>query len=73
MNFLLQKIYRTFEANNSLLTDAGLQPVGTIDLYRGQPLNPEGFEYYEIPALFIDYSIAWERQGRVSFYRSSLY
>lgn len=33
-----------------------------IDLYNGQPEEPNEFEF-TLPALFIDYSIAWDRAG----------
>lgn len=33
-----------------------------IDLYNGQPESPDEFEF-TTPALFIDYSIAWDKAG----------
>ncbi|MGY0034431.1 hypothetical protein [Pedobacter sp. NJ-S-72] len=41
-----------------------LEPIKHIDRYRGQPLNPEQFEYYDLPAIFIARSIPWEKVGR---------
>lgn len=64
MNLLIQKIYDVFAANAAIFTAAGLQPLQTIDRYRRQPLEPEKFEFYQTPALFIDYRIRWERTGR---------
>ena len=43
---------------------AGLPPVATIDRWRGQILDPEAFEYYPLPALFIGRATSWKRQGR---------
>lgn len=45
-------------------TAAGVKPIAFIDRFRGQPLNPEHFEYYELPAIFIQRTIKWEREGR---------
>jgi hypothetical protein len=64
MDHLIKKVYQLFEDNNQELIDKGLQPVGTIDRYRGQTLNPEQFEYYAIPAIFIGWRIKWERNGK---------
>lgn len=43
---------------------AGVKPVAFIDRFRGQPLNPEQFEYYELPAMFLQSKIDWVRTGR---------
>lgn len=64
MDVLLKKIYDVFAANTALFTDLNVAPVKTIDLYRGQPATPEQFEYFETPALFIDYSLDWKRVGK---------
>jgi len=65
MLLLLQKIYELFELeeNKQLLIDAGLQPIATIDLYRGQTLNPEQFEFYATPALFLQWKIRWNKRS----------
>lgn len=39
-----------------------LCPPQFIDLYNGQPESPEYFEF-ATPALFLDYSIAWDKAG----------
>ncbi len=44
-----------FECNN-------LQSIRYIDLYRGQPIRPERFEAFMLPAVFVGYSINWETQ-----------
>ena len=65
MDKLFLKIYDVFDANQALFTDAGLEPIRHLDKYRGQPQNPEQFELYNIPAIFIDYRITWQRDGRL--------
>lgn len=62
---LFIKIYEVFKNNHALFENLGLEPVRHIDFYRGQPLNPEQFEYYDIPALFMDWKITWDKAGRV--------
>lgn len=64
MDKLIKRVYELFDDNNQQLIDAGLQPIRTIDRYRGQTLSPEQFEYYPIPALFIGWRIKWSRQGK---------
>lgn len=61
---LFLKIYEAFEASKELFIEAGLPPIKFIDKYRGQPLNPAQFEFYELPAIFIDYKVKWEKVGR---------
>ena len=58
-----QGIYEVFEANSQNFIDAGLQPVRTIDRFRGQTTEPEKFEYFPTPAIFIGLKINWQRQG----------
>ena len=47
----------------ALFTDEGMKPIAFIDRFRGQPLNPELFEYYPLPAIFIQRKIKWKREG----------
>jgi hypothetical protein len=62
---LFTKIYETFAEKAQTFTTLGLKPIEFIDRYRGQPLNPEQFEYYPLPAVFIDWKIKWEKAGQV--------
>jgi hypothetical protein len=64
MQLLIKKIYEVFAANEALLTDVGLQPVRTVDLYRGQTVEPEKFEYFPTPAVFIQKYIRWSKEGK---------
>lgn len=62
MKNLYLKIIETIENWREEFTARGLLPVETIDLYDGQPEDPEKFEF-TAPALFVDYAIEWERGG----------
>jgi hypothetical protein len=64
MDNIIKAVYELFEQKNSELTNAGLQPVRTIDRYRGQTLNPEQFELYGIPAIFIQWGVKWNMVGK---------
>lgn len=65
MEELIKALYDEFAAKAAAFTAQGVLPIATIDRYRGQPMNPEQFEYYELPALFIERSIKWERVNKV--------
>lgn len=45
-----------------LFRQLNLCPPQFIDLYNGQPESPEDFEF-TTPAIFIDYSISWDKAG----------
>ncbi len=64
MQKFILKFYERVEANNQLFLDAGLEPVRTMDTYRGQPLAPELFEYFATPAIFFNHSIKWAKEGK---------
>lgn len=57
----IQNLFST-EATKAVFEEAHLYPPEFIDLYNGQPESPEEFEF-TTPALFLDYSINWERSG----------
>ncbi len=62
MKNLYQAILKTFEDNPQAFTDGGLQAPLFIDLYDSQPEIPDQFEFM-CPAIFLDYSISWEKNG----------
>lgn len=64
MEELIKKIYQVLDDNQSVFTAAQLSPVKTIDLYKGQPINPEIFEFFETPALFLNHNITWSLVGK---------
>lgn len=57
-------VYDAFDAAKPVFTELDIKPVLHIDKYRGQPVDPTQFEYFELPALFIDWKMSWERAGR---------
>lgn len=64
MKELYQSIQKIFKKDETIESFRNLHlPVPEyIDLYNGQPEMPEDFEF-STPALFIDYSVSWERAG----------
>ncbi|MFV0378332.1 MAG: hypothetical protein ACK5JD_13640 [Mangrovibacterium sp.] len=53
---LLQLYYKLEGASQNFI-DAGLKPIAFIDIYRSQPLQPELYEYFPLPAVFVDYTM----------------
>jgi len=53
----LLNLYTLLEDNSSKFTTKDLAPISFIDVYRSQPLQPELYEYFELPAIFVDYTI----------------
>lgn len=64
MEEIYLKIIEAFEAKKQWFTNAGLKPPKFVDFYFGQPDDPEQFEFV-LPALFVDYSSTWTKEGRV--------
>lgn len=64
MKQLYQAIWQLFHTEEAIkaFTGQNLCPPEYMDLYDGQPEEEEKFEF-TVPALFIDYSIAWEKAG----------
>lgn len=62
MKNLYLELVKILTGNPALFTNLGLLPPAVVDLYNGQPDNPDGFEFV-CPALFVDYKIDWERGG----------
>ena len=62
MKLLFKNLYEAFETKKQTFLDAALKPIATIDRYRGQPLDPTAFEYFELPAIFIGHSTAWTEE-----------
>lgn len=53
----LLSLYQLLKNNEATFTAAGLEPIQLIDVYRSQPLEPELYEYFPLPAIFIDYTM----------------
>jgi hypothetical protein len=64
MELLLKSIIQACRAADETFIAQGLPPVVHIDFFRGQPGQPELFEIFELPALFIDYRLVNARKGR---------
>lgn len=64
MEAIYKRVYELFDANKQLFIDAGFQPIRTIDKYRGQTINPQKFEIFETPALFIRTRTKWNKEGK---------
>lgn len=65
----MEAIYRAlvtrFNSNpvKQLFTNEGLKPVAHIDRYKGQYLNPELHQAWNVPAIFFKFNITWEDKG----------
>lgn len=64
METIFKRVYELFDANQQLFIDAGFQPVRTIDRFRGQTTAPEKFEIFETPALFLQLTTKWIKEGK---------
>lgn len=64
MKQLYKSIQSLFKSPETLpvFQQLNLCPPKFIDLYNGQPESPDDFEF-TTPALFIDYSISWDKAG----------
>lgn len=60
MQNLYLKILEQFKNNSHRFKELDLEPIRTVDMYSGQPDNPELFEF-TTPAVFVDYNIDWEK------------
>lgn len=59
----LLELYKTIEANKSKFTERDLTGTFFIDVYRSQPYEPEAYEYFSLPAIFVDYSMTGQGKG----------
>lgn len=64
MKSFVNKLHQAFAAAAPFFVEAGVPAIAHIDKMRGQPLNPELFETYELPAVFWAVRIKWTRIGR---------
>lgn len=53
----LLSLYEKIEAKKQRFVDAGLNGNFFIDVFRSQPFEPELYEYFSLPAIFVDYAI----------------
>ena len=55
-------MYKAFKINKAKFEKYNLLSTFFIDVYRSQPLEPELYEYFPLPAIFVDYDI--QGQGK---------
>ncbi len=53
----LLELYKLIKEKETSFTARGLSGSFFIDIYRGQPFNPELYEYFPLPAIFADFQI----------------
>ncbi|MBD8348593.1 hypothetical protein [Dysgonomonas sp. HGC4] len=58
----LLNLYKLFEENKEEFEKYDLESHFFIDLYRSQPEEPDQYEYFSLPAIFVDYQLVG--QGR---------
>lgn len=59
MKDYLNHVIETIAAHSRDFEKAGLEPPQTIDIYMGQPNNPDDFEF-TLPAVFIEYAADYD-------------
>jgi hypothetical protein len=60
----LLSLYNIIEQNKSKFEASGLSGDFFIDVYRSQPHEPELYEYFSLPALFVDYSMTGQGKNQ---------
>jgi hypothetical protein len=60
----LLSLYNVMEQNKSKFENTGLNGDFFMDVYRSQPHEPELYEYFPLPALFVDYSMTGQGKNQ---------
>lgn len=60
----LLNLYKRIEENKAVFEKYGLDSDWFIDVYRSQPLEPELYEYFSLPAMFVDYQLTGQGKGK---------
>lgn len=60
----LLKMYKLFGENKDKFEKYDLLSSFFIDIYRSQPLEPELYEYFPLPAIFVDYDVQGQGKGK---------
>lgn len=60
----LLSLYEKIEENKEKFEDAELNGNFFIDVYRSQPLQPELYEYFSLPAIFVDYQMTGQGKNK---------
>lgn len=69
----LLKMYKLFEENKEKFKKYDLSSDFFIDVYRSQPLDPENYEYFSLPAIFVDYDIQGQGKGKARLVTMTLH
>lgn len=60
MKAQVKALYELFEKNKDIFLDRGLPSEFFIDIFRGQIHDSQLFDFYPLPAIFIEYSMTGE-------------
>lgn len=60
----LLNLYKKFEENKAMFEKHSLISDWFIDVYRSQPLEPELYEYFPLPAMFVDYQLTGQGKNK---------
>jgi hypothetical protein len=58
----LLELYKVIDANKHKFAERNLNGDFFIDVFRSQPYEPELYEYFSLPAIFVDYTM--QGQGK---------
>jgi hypothetical protein len=60
----LLDLYKVIENNKDKFVKHNLNSDFFIDVYRSQPMEPELYEYFSLPAIFVDYQMTGQGKGK---------
>lgn len=66
MDYIYKPLLQRFKDNTDLFAAVGIAPIGHIDRFKGQYLNPDLHQPYLKPALFIRFTTRWEDKGNLT-------
>lgn len=64
MILALLSLYKRIEENKALFDKYEISSDWFIDVYRSQPLEPELYEYFSLPAMFVDYQLTGQGKNK---------
>lgn len=69
----LLNLYQKFEENKDKFEQYNLSSDWFIDVYRSQPLEPELYEYFSLPAMFVDYQLTGQGKNKTRLVTMTLH
>jgi hypothetical protein len=60
----LLDLYKVIKKGKNLFNKHHLNSYFFIDVYRSQPLEPELYEYFSLPAIFVDYQMVGQGKNK---------